>query len=154
MIWSNWACYTKINTIPLFNVFSQQIFIPLVKNSGEVAQIFCLIMLEGEILLALNLVQCVGNICTVRLELRMRQGTRSQNDKDLYIFLYPWHCQLPPVVVPQQTLQSLGMVLPQGHIILCLELSQPMQVEPEQARRSWTGTRFLLPENSKNSVRT
>lgn len=72
MIWNNWACYTKINTIPLFNVFSQQIFIPLVKNSGEVAQIFCLIMLGGEILYALNLVQCVDSICTVRLELRMR----------------------------------------------------------------------------------
>lgn len=152
MICNNWACYTKINIIPCFNVFSQKIFIPLVKSSGQVAQIFCLIMLGGEILFDLDLVQCVGRICTLRLKLRTKQGARSQDDKDLYVFLYPWHWQLPPVVVPQQTLCSLGMVLPQGHVLLCPELSWPLEAEPEQARRPWTGTRFLLPESSKTCV--
>lgn len=146
MICSNWACYTKINTIPWFNVFSQQMFIPLVKISGQVAQMFCLIMLGGEILFALNLVWCVGSVCTLSLELRMRQGTRWQRFVCVSLSL--------TLVVPQQTLHSLDVVLPQGHILLCLGLSQPMQAEPEQARRSWTGTRFLLPESSKTCVHT
>lgn len=76
MICNNWACYTKINIIPCFNVFSQKIFIPLVKSSGQVAQIFCLIMLGGEILFDLDLVQCVGRICTLRLKLRTKQGAK------------------------------------------------------------------------------
>lgn len=89
MICNNWACFTKINTIPWFNTFSQQIFAPFVKSSGWVAQIFCLILLRGEILFASNLVQCVGSICTLRLALRMRQGTRDKMTKIYMCFFIP-----------------------------------------------------------------
>lgn len=87
MICSNWACYTKINTIPWFNVFSQQMFIPLVKISGQVAQMFCLIMLGGEILFALNLVWCVGSVCT--LKFRVEDEARNKMTKICMCFFLP-----------------------------------------------------------------
>lgn len=81
--------HTKINTIPLFNIFSQEILIPLVKISGQVAQTFCLIMLGGEVLFALSLVQAVGSVDTLRFGLQ--DEARSRGDKDLKVPLYPWH---------------------------------------------------------------
>lgn len=42
---NNQACYSKISIIPLFSMFFQEILIPLVKNSGQITQIFGLIML-------------------------------------------------------------------------------------------------------------
>lgn len=88
-IYNNWACYTKINTIALFSIFSQEILTLLVKNSDQGAQIFCLTIRGGEVLFALKLVHGVGSIYTLRLGLQ--DEARSKGDKNLNVLLYPWH---------------------------------------------------------------